>query len=60
MDLDVSSYYRWLYSTKDVLPSSNYVVSQDNDGKIYYTLNLDGKMKELFDLRNKIQYMLFK
>ena len=60
MDIEVSPFYRWLYSTKDVLPSSNYVISQDNDGNIYYTLGLDGKMKEMYDLRKKVQYMLFK
>ena len=60
MDIEVSPFYRWLYSTKDVLPSSNYVVSQDNDGKVYYTLGLEGQMKEMYELRKKVQYMLFK
>ena len=60
MDLDLSPFYRWLYTTRDVLPSSNNVVSQDKDGKIYYTLALEDKMKEMYDLREKVQYMLFK
>jgi hypothetical protein len=60
MDLDLSPYYKWLYSTKDVLPSSNFVVSQDNSGTIYYTLELSGEMKEVYDLRRNMQYMLFK
>ncbi len=60
MDLDLSPYYKWLYHTKDVLPSSNFVVSQDKSGKIYYTLELSGEMKEVYDLRRNMQYMLFK
>ena len=60
MDIELSPFYRWLYNTIDILPSSNYVVSQDKDGKIYYTLGLEGKMKEIYELREKMQYLLFK
>lgn len=60
MDIKLSPFYRWLYNTIDILPSSNYVVSQDKDGKIYYTLGLEGKMKEIYELREKMQYLLFK
>ena len=60
MDLELSPFYRWLYTTKDVLPSSNFVVAQDSKGKLYYTLGLEGKMKEMYELRKKVQYMLFK
>lgn len=60
MDLELSPFYRWLYQTKDTLPSSNYVVSQDKDGKIYYTLALTDEMKKTYELREKMQYMLFK
>lgn len=60
MDVKLSPYYRWLYETKDILPSSNYVVSQDKNGKIYYTLNLNDEMKKMYELRKNMQYMLFK
>ena len=60
MDLELSPFYKWLYSTKEILPSSNYVVSQDSEGKLYYTLGLTNKMKEIFELREKMKYMLFK
>ncbi len=60
MDIELSPFYRWLYTTREVLPSSNNVVSQDKDGKIYFTLALEDKMKEMYDLRDKVQYMLFK
>ena len=60
MNVNLSPFYNWLYSTKDVLPSSNYVVSQDKSGKIYYTLGLENEMKEMYELRKKMQYYLFK
>lgn len=60
MDLELSPFYKWLYSTKEVLPSSNYVVSQDKSGKIYYTLGLEKEMKEMYELRKQMQYYLFK
>lgn len=60
MDLELSPFYRWLYTTKDVLPSSNFVVAQDKEGKLHWTLNLKDDMKEIYDLRQKVQYMLFK
>ena len=60
MDLNISQYYKWLYSTKDVLPSSNFVVAQDNNGNKYYTIGLENNMKEMYDIRKKMQYMLFK
>ena len=60
MDINVSQYYKWLYSTKEVLPSSNFVVSQDKNGNHFYTLALPTDMKEMYELRKKMQYMLFK
>lgn len=60
MDIDISSYYKWLYSTKDVLPSSNFVVSQNNNGEKYYTLDLPLEMKNMYNTRKNMQYMLFK
>jgi hypothetical protein len=60
MDLNISSYYKWLYSTKEVLPSSNFVVSQDKNGNKYYTLDLPIEMKNMYNTREKMQFMLFK
>jgi len=60
MDLNLSQYYRWLYSTKEVLPSSNFVVSQDKSGNKFYTLALPTDMKNMYETRKKMQYMLFK
>lgn len=60
MNLELSDYYRWLYTTIDTLPSSNPTVSIDKNGLLYYTLALEGKMKETYELRKKMQYMLFR
>jgi len=60
MDIKLSPYYIWLNSTIDTLPSSNYVVSISSDGTLHYTLGLNGNMKETYELRKKVQYMLFK
>lgn len=56
MGLDLSSYYKWLYDHKNALPSSNYLVSQDIDGKLYWTENLNKEQQEYYDLREKMQY----
>ena len=60
MDIELSPFYKWLYTTIDTLPSSNFVVAQDGEGKKYFTLDLKGEMKEMYELRKKVQYMLFK
>ena len=60
MDIELSPFYKWLYTTKDNLPSSNSVISQDKNGKLYYTLGLEKEMKDTYDIRKKMQYMLFK
>lgn len=60
IDMDLSSYYEFLYSTIDILPSSNYVVSMDKNGFIYPTKGLTGSMKDVYSLREQMQYKLFK
>lgn len=60
MDIELSPFYKWLYTTKETLPSSNNVVSQDNNGDIYYTLALENEMKKTYETRRNMQYMLFK
>lgn len=60
MDIKISQYYKWLYTTKETLPSSNFVVAQDTNGKIYYTLGLPNELQKMYDIRKQMQYMLFK
>ena len=56
MGLDISNYYKWLYDTKNEFPSSNYLVSQDIEGNLYWTENLTSKQQEFYQLREKMQY----
>ena len=56
MGLNLSNYYKWLYDTKDSLPSSNYLVSQDTKGELYWTEDLTQKQQEFYQLREKMQY----
>lgn len=59
MDIEISDYYKWLYSTINVIGTSNRYISLDQDGNIYYTSKLKGKMKDINDLRRSIQYKYF-
>ena len=58
MGLDISDYYKWLYTTKDILPCTNYLVTSDNKGNLYWTDSLDKEAKEMSDLREKMQYSI--
>ena len=58
MGLELSSYYKWLYDTRTNLPSSNYLVSQDIDGNLYWTEGLTKEQQEYYDLREKMQYYI--
>ena len=60
MNIELSPYYSWLYSTKDIYGSSNYVISVDKEGKKYFTKGLEGRMKDIYGLREEMQYMLFR
>jgi hypothetical protein len=58
MGLELSPYYRWLYSTKDSLSCSNYLVTADSSGNLSWTKDLDGDVKDTLDLKEKMQYMV--
>ena len=59
MDINISNYYSWLYSTKDTIAASNRYIAIDPDGELYYTSALEGEMKELYDFRESVQYKYF-
>ena len=59
MDINVSGYYKWLYNNKYSLSSANWYVSTDAEGNLYYTKELDGRLKNVYNLRKNIQYKLF-
>lgn len=56
MGLELSDYYKWLYSIKDVMPSSNYLVSQDVEGNLYWTADLPSDVQDVVKQREKAQY----
>lgn len=56
MGLELSDYYKWLYSIKDVMPSSNYLVSQDVEGNLYWTADLPYDVQDVVKQREKAQY----
>jgi hypothetical protein len=59
MDIKLSDYYVWLNNTKSIIGASNRYVTVDQNGKIYYTNNLKGEMKKVFDTRQMLQYKYF-
>lgn len=59
MDIEVSPYYQWLYSTIDELPASNLYVSVDKNGNKFKTPKLTGTMKDTYDLREKMNWKYF-
>ena len=60
MDIDNNTnYYKWLNSTKECISASNKYITLDKDGNMYYTQDLTGEMKELYELREMIQYKYF-
>lgn len=59
MDIEISDYYKWLYSTKDTIGAANYLVTVDKFGNLYNTNLLTGNLKELYNIRRMIQYKLF-
>lgn len=59
MDIEVSDYYRWLYSTRNIIGASNRYITTNQDNNIYYTNSLSNKQKKLYNLRKNIQYRYF-
>ena len=60
MDVDISDYYKWLYSTRKTLPAVNAFVAKDLNGNLYSTSNLSVDMQKTYNLRSKVQKYLFK
>lgn len=59
MDIQVSNYYKWLYTTRHNLPASNFSVTVDTKGNRYDTGLLEGSMKECFDIRKQMNWKQF-
>lgn len=59
MDIDISDYYKWLYSTINDLPASNTEIGLDKYGNKYNINNFDSKMQEIYHLKEMMQYKFF-
>ena len=60
MDIELSSYYKWLYDFYEKLPATNKALSFSNTGKSYFNQELPEDLRKSFELRRNMQYMLFK
>ena len=56
MDINVSDYFKWVYSTRNIIGASNRYVSIDQNGQLFYTDELKGEKEELYELRKRVQY----
>ena len=59
MDIELSSYYKWLYTTTWSLPATNSYISLDTNGKKYNTQELQEDMQVIYELRKNMQYKFF-
>lgn len=59
MNIDISDYYKWLYSTINDLPASNTEIGLDKYGNKYNINNFDSKMQEIYHLKEMMQYKFF-
>lgn len=60
MDIELSPYYKWLYSIRNILPAQNRYLSLDTNGSIYYTNEkMTEQMEDTKRLRENMQYYLF-
>lgn len=58
-DNKLDPYFYWLYDSRKVLPAMNRYLFIDAKGNRDFIDNISGKEKENYDLREKMQYMLF-
>lgn len=60
MDIELSPYYKWLYSIRNILPAQNRYLNLDTNGTIYYTNEkMTEEMEDVKKLRENMQYYLF-
>lgn len=59
MDLNLSPYYRWLYTTIDTLPAANRHVAADREGSLYYLSDLPKDMLNTYKKREEANWYIF-
>ena len=59
IDIKISSYYKWLYSIKDIISAQNQYVIIDNNANIYYSNEkLPYKLDSIIAKRRYVQYYI--
>ncbi len=59
MDIDVDKYYKYLYSTINLLPAVNKFIVMDSNGNKYNLTDMNEQMKMVYEHKEKMQYRLF-
>ena len=59
MDIGISNYYKWLYSTMYELPAFNRFIAIDKNNKICDINNLGENLQKNYQLRENMQYKFF-
>lgn len=60
MNIDISSFYKWLYKIRDVLPAQSQYLNVTKQNDIYYKNEvLPEDMQKTVNIRSAIQYYLF-
>lgn len=57
--IETSDYYKWLSTTIGELPAYNKYIALDNNGKIYYINEMQEKMNNVYNIREKMQFKFF-
>ena len=60
MDIEISDYYKWLYSTRKELPMTNWYIAKDIKGNIYDINNLPVDLQKVHQTKMKVQKYLFR
>lgn len=58
-DIELSSYFKWLYKTKEQLPAYNKNIGIDEYGNIYNIKKMNENMKKIYNIRENMQFKLF-
>ena len=59
MDIELSPYYRWLYTTIDTLPAANRHVAVDSEGNLYSVSDLPKAMGNMYKKRQLANWNIF-
>ena len=59
MDIEIQDYYKWLYTTIDELPATNKFLFLDNLGNKYSLNDMSDRQKDIYNLKEMMQYRFF-